>query len=192
MIAHGSGLRLASWVAALWLAASVARADDADGKKNGSLYLGAGGGVLISSAGGDEFDRSSPVVGGVVGYEMPLAGALRLGFEIDAMFEIAGDDVRGAYAGFVGRARLGYMLLPSARLWVAAGAGSGGYQIGALAGNAGVGGTFLIVPAFGLDLSADVTAIAPASDDTFENIGISYQYDGGLAYGLMLRGVVEI
>jgi hypothetical protein len=179
-------------VAALWLAANVAQADAAEGNKDGTLYFGAGGGVLISAASGDEFDRSNPVVGGVVGYEMPIAGALRIGFEIDAAFEIAGDDVRGAYAGFVGRARLGYMLLSNTRLWLAAGAGSAGYQIGAMAGNAAVGGTFLIVPAFGLDVSADVTAIAPASDDTFENIGISYEYGGGLAYGLMLRGMVEL
>ena len=156
------------------------------------LYLTFGGGLLAGAAGGDDFDRSNPALSGTVGYELPVGSALGLAVELAVDFELAGEDVRGAYAGVLGRVRIGYFPLPKLRLWAALGVGSAGYQVSSIAGGIAAGTTLLFVPAFGLDLSGSLTLLAPATDETYDNIGVRYEYDGGLVLSVVLRGAFEI
>ena len=47
-----------------------------DRRSGGFLYLEAGLGVLTGLSGGRDFERTNPALGGVVGFEIPLAACL--------------------------------------------------------------------------------------------------------------------
>ncbi len=127
------------------------------------LYLGAGLGLLSGLSGGRDFERSNPAITGLIGVELPLGGATGLGFELALAAEFTGSGDRGDYTAAILRARLAQMLTPSARLWGAIGVGRAGYQDGSLAGTFAFGGTWMFVPKFGLDLSANLDLVARAT-----------------------------
>ena len=158
----------------------------------GFLYLGAGLGLLTGLSGGKDFERSNPAVTGLVGVELPLSGATGLGFELALDAELAGDQDRGAYTAALLRARLGQMLTPSARLWGALGVGRAGYQNGSFAGALAVGSTLMFVPKFGLDLSANLNLVGASSDNSYRNLGVTYNYDGGLVLLVAVKAMFEL
>jgi hypothetical protein len=158
----------------------------------GFLYLGAGLGVLTGLSGGKDFERSNPAVTGLVGVELPLGGATGLGFELAVDAELAGEADRGAYTAALLRARLGQMLTPSTRLWGALGIGRAGYQTGSLAGAVAVGSTLMFVPKFGLDLSANLNLVGASSDESYRNLGVTYNYDGGLVLLIAVKAMFEL
>jgi hypothetical protein len=158
----------------------------------GFLYLGAGLGLLTGLSGGKDFERSNPAVTGLVGVELPVGGATGLGFELAVDAELAGDSDRGAYIAALLRARLGQMLTPSARLWGAVGIGRAGYQTGSLAGALAVGSTLMFVPKFGLDLSANLNLVGASSDNSYRNLGVTYNYDGGLVLLIAVKAMFEL
>jgi hypothetical protein len=158
----------------------------------GFLYLGAGLGLLTGLSGGKDFERTNPAVTGLVGVELPLGGATGLGFELAVDAELAGSSDRGAYTAALLRARLGQMLTPSARLWGAVGVGRAGYQTGSLAGAFAVGSTLMFAPKFGLDLSANLNLVAASSDNSYRNVGVTYNYDGGLVLLIAVKAMFEL
>jgi len=172
-------------------AAPVAPAEAAPGRR-GFLYIAAGPGLITGLSGGSDFERSNPAVTGAVGVQIPVGVSTGIGFEVNADLELSGDKDRGSYAAALLRVRLAQELSEATRLWGGVGVGRAGYQVGSIAGAVAVGGAYMFVPKFGLDLSGSLNVVGPASDNSFKNIGVNYNYDGGLVLLVALRAVFEV
>lgn len=157
----------------------------------GSLYLGAGLGVLTGFGGGADFERTNPAFTAIVGVELPIGRATGLGFELAGDLEISGSNDRGSYAAALLRVRLSQLLSPSTRLWGALGIGRAGYESGELAGALAAGTTFLFTRRFGLDLSANLNFVG-ASHDNVGNAGRANDYQGGTVLLLAAKALFEI
>ena len=155
------------------------------------FYLAAGLGLLDGISGGPDFERANPAITGLLGVEVPLGGATGLGFELSGDAELTGNRDRGSYTALLVRARLGQMLRPNTRLWGAVGIGRAGYLDGTLAGDLAVGSTFMLVPKFGIDLSAALNFVG-ASDDNASRAGTASRYDGGVVLLFAVKAMFEL
>lgn len=155
------------------------------------FYLAAGLGALDGNGGGPAFERTNPAVTGLLGVEVPLGGSTGLGFELNGDAELTGNGDRGSYTALLGRARLGQMIYPNVRLWGAVGIGRAGYLDGTLAGEFALGSTLLLVPKFGIDLSAALD-FTGASDDDASRARAASRYDGGVVLLFAVKAVFEL
>jgi len=159
------------------------------GRRQVFLYFAAGAGALSGLSGGAAFERTNPALTGMVGVELPLGSANGLGFELNGDVELAAQADRGTYTALLFRARFGHLFTPRNRLWGAVGLGGAGYQTGSVAFGLAAGTSFLLVPKFGLDLSANLDLLGASSAN---NAGVRYDYDGGAVLLIALRALFEL
>lgn len=169
-------------------ARSTAQTGDG-GRRQVFLYLAAGAGALSGLSGGADFERTNPALTGAVGVELPLGAANGLGFELNGDLELAAQADRGTYTALLFRARFGHLFTPRNRLWGAVGLGGAGYQTGSLAFGLAAGTSFMLVPKFGLDLSANLNVLGASSAN---NAGVRNEYDGGAVLLIALRALFEL
>jgi hypothetical protein len=160
-------------------------------KQRPFVYLGAGPGVLFGLSGGQDFERTNPALTGTVGIEIPLSRATGLGFELNGDLELAASADRGTYTGVLLRARLAQMLTSRNRLWGAVGLGGAGYQSGSLAFGLAAGTSLMLVPKFGLDLSANLNLLTASSETSAGNPALRNEYPGGAVLLIAVRALFE-
>jgi len=154
------------------------------------LYFAAGPGLLWGLSGGPDFERTNPALTGSGGLEFALSRSTGLGFELNGDFELAAESDRGTYTALFLRARLGKMFTPRNRVWGAAGLGGAGYQTGSLAFSFAAGTSFMFVPKFGLDFSANLSALTATAGSN--NPAIQDDYPGGAVLLFALRALFEV
>jgi hypothetical protein len=159
-----------------------------DNRQRSFVYFAGGPGVLSGLSGGQDFERTNAAFTGAVGVEIPLRPATGLGFELNGDLEFAGQGDRGTYTALLVRARLGQMLTPRNRLWGAVGLGGAGYESTSLAFGLAAGTSLMLMPKFGLDLSANLNLLSSAST----NNGIQNPYPGGAVLVIALRALFEL
>lgn len=131
-------------------------------------YFAVGPGVLFGLSGGPAYERTRPALTGGVGIEIPATARVGIGLELVGELELPRERDFGRYRALLVRARLGYWLTPSTRLWGAAGIGGAGYERTDFSGALAAGSTFLFTRKLGLDLSANLTlreGSAPGDDE---------------------------
>ena len=153
------------------------------------LYLAAGPGVLSGLSGGPDFERTNPALTAAFGVEIPVARATGLGFELNGDLELAAQSDRGTYTALLFRVRLARMLTPRNRVWGALGLGGAGYQTGSLTFGLAAGTSLMLVPKFGLDLSANLDLLGASSSNT---AGVQNDYPGGAVLLIAVRALFEL
>lgn len=153
------------------------------------LYLAAGPGILSGLSGGSDFERTNPALTGAIGVEIPVARATGLGLELNGDVELAAQADRGTYTALLFRVRLGRMLSPRNRVWGALGLGGAGYQTGSFAFGLAAGTSLMLVPKFGLDLSANLDLLGSSGSN---NAGVQNDYPGGAVLLIAIRALFEL
>jgi len=161
----------------------------AGGGQRTFLYLAAGPGVLSGLSGGPDFERTNPALTAGLGVEIPVARATGLGLELNGDLELAAQSDRGTYTALLFRVRLARMLTPRNRVWGALGLGGAGYQTGSLTFGLAAGTSLMLVPKFGLDLSANLNLLAASSSNT---AGVQNDYPGGAVLLIAVRALFEL
>ena len=187
--AHASGQREVSSGSRQGSSARGATQTGDGGRNRTFVYVAAGAGALSGLSGGQDFERTNPALTGTFGVEIPLGHANGLGFELNGDLELAAQADRGTYTALLLRARFGHMLSPRNRLWGAVGLGGAGYQTSSLAFGLAAGTSLMLVPKFGLDLSANLAFLGASNSN---NAGIQNDYSGGAVLMIALRGLFEL
>jgi hypothetical protein len=152
-------------------------------------YFAAGPAVLIGLSGGQDFERTNPALTGGLGVEIPVARGTGLGFELNGDVELAAQADRGTYTALLLRARLGHLFTPRNRLWGAIGLGGAGYQSTSLAFGLAAGTSLMLVPKFGIDLSANLDLLGASSS----HLGaVQNDYPGGAVLLIAVRALFEL
>ena len=114
---------------------------------------------------------------------------LRRRFELNGDLELAAQSDRGTYTALLFRVRLARMLTPRNRVWGALGLGGAGYQTGSLTFGLAAGTSLMLVPKFGLDLSANLDLLGASSSNT---AGVQNDYPGGAVLLIAVRALFEL